>query len=96
MAYKRDWEKVWKDWQGSGISKKKFCRQHAIPLGSFYINTSRFRQLPETDVSKLRLNPLPLPDHLPKFLQLVVDDPVGKAVVLKITTPSGCTIEVPL
>lgn len=43
------WQRIFQQWRESGLSKKRFCKEHNITLSNFY----RWQKLLSPEVSKL-------------------------------------------
>ncbi|MDD5318965.1 MAG: hypothetical protein PHF79_04115 [Candidatus Pacebacteria bacterium] len=95
MKYiRRDWPVVIKDWQASGQTKGKFCRDQGIGVTLF---TQWEKKLGRRN-ERSHLSSKIVRDT-PSFVEVV---PVAeqrisaRGALLKITTSYGCVLEIPL
>jgi len=103
----RDWKKVFADWQASGMDKDQYCQQQGINISLFTRQlranrsqlSNKLSQRKNSIKRKTSKKASPSEDAkkqvMPGFVEILTQTPEEKRF-LRITTPSGCVVEVPL
>lgn len=88
----RNWKKVLAGWQSSGLSRREYCKQEGIAESVFYKAQQRLANKQAVCSSGSRS--VSNPEVAQSFVE-VVESQVSTPM-LRITTSSGCVVEVPL
>ena len=90
----RDWPKVFEEWRKSELTMKSFCESRDIHPSVFRYSLKRHQKRSSSEESASRAQNRN--KNSIGFSEVKVDDSGLGATFLKITTPSGCILEVPL
>ena len=87
----RNWEKVFSDWEKSGLSRSEYCREKGINQGVFQRNFKKLKWSSSIQ-HDLAVNE----EKKPAFVEVMADPIPSPDSLLRITTRSGCVLEIPL
>lgn len=81
------WEAIYQDWQASGLSQPKYCKQNTIPYQSLYNYTQRrspavISAKPQLDASPAFVELGDLSSVAEHYSEIVLD--IGKNIQLRI------------
>ena len=82
-----EWAAVVNDWRQSRLSASQYARSKGIGIGSLLNWGNRFAQKPGKKLPRSSSS---------DFVEVTVDKVFKVTSILRITTPNGCCIEVPL
>ena len=92
----RDWPKVFEEWKKSNLSISTFCKEQNIQPTVFRYNLKKYPEYQKNPEHPSRQCTDPNPSSPMKFSELTSAELQTDSGFVKITTPRGCVLEVPL